>query len=372
MENTAKKPSVFRRILKVILIILLVIAAVVILGIGYLSIVEYKPADIEIVSISDRMPDSTAQHVVQNTSHSILTWNIGYGALGDNADFFMDGGTKVITADKNRLNFNMNGIISEVKNINPEFLIVQEADINSTRSLHVNLVEMLRSDLGYRFSTFAYNFNSAYIPYPIPPLGHVESGLVTLSDYDLTYSERVQLPCPFSWPMRIVNLKRCLMADTFKVYDSAGNDTGKELVIVNLHLEAYDDGQGKIMQAQMVRQYLQDQYERGNYVIAGGDFNQTFSNCDTSAYPKLRDDWQPGVINAEEFSESWSLLMDPTYPTCRSLIKPYTGESPDKHQFYMIDGFIVSDNIRILSIETIDEGFTYTDHNPVLLEFELD
>jgi len=36
-----------------------------------------------------------------------------------------------------------------------------------------------------------------------------------------------------------------------------------------------------------------------------------------------------------------------------------------------VDGFIVSDNIRVQSVEVQDEGFVYTDHNPVLMQFEL-
>ena len=37
----------------------------------------------------------------------------------------------------------------------------------------------------------------------------------------------------------------------------------------------------------------------------------------------------------------------------------------------MIDGFIVSDNVRIDALETIDADFEFTDHNPVLLNATL-
>lgn len=45
---------------------------------------------------------------------------------------------------------------------------------------------------------------------------------------------------------------------------------------MNLHLEAYDDGEGKEAQTAMLLQILQEEYVKGNYVIAGGDFNQSF------------------------------------------------------------------------------------------------
>ena len=32
-----------------------------------------------------------------------------------------------------------------------------------------------------------------------------------LSDYGISSAERIKLPCPFSWPVRTANLKRCLL-----------------------------------------------------------------------------------------------------------------------------------------------------------------
>ena len=63
--------------------------------------------------------------------------------------------------------------------------------------------------------------------------------------------------------------------------------------------------------------------------------------------------------------------MDNTHPTCRSLDKPYAGSDKDTFQYYMIDGFIVSDNITVLSCETLNYGFKNTDHNPVYMQFKL-
>ena len=54
-------------------------------------------------------------------------------------------------------------------------------------------------------------------------------------------------------------------------------------------------------------------------------------------------------------------------PSCRVADGPYT---PD--QFVLtLDGFIVSDNVRVVANEVIDTGFAYSDHNPVSLTFEL-
>ena len=51
----------------------------------------------------------------------------------------------------------------------------------------------------------------------------------------------------------------------------------------------------------------------------------------------------------------------------RVLNKPYTG-SYETSQVYVIDGFIVSDNVAVHSVKTKDEQFKYTDHQPVKME----
>ena len=54
------------------------------------------------------------------------------------------------------------------------------------------------------------------------------------------------------------------------------NETDKQLVIINLHLEAYDDGSAREKQMKVLKDIMVKEYEKGNYVIVGGDFNQTF------------------------------------------------------------------------------------------------
>ena len=82
--------------------------------------------------------------------------------------------------------------------------------------------------------------------------------------------------------------------------------TDKELVLLNLHLEAYDSGAGKIAQTKMLIELMKKVYESGDYVIAGGDFNQIFSAEDKDAYPAQPDKWQPGEIDVSQFGAGCS------------------------------------------------------------------
>ena len=340
-------------------VLILLIAA----ALAVLSIAEYRPSETEVL-----IPDHEAAAVLETGKPmTLVSWNCGYGALGDNADFFMDGGTSVYTADRERVQSNLAGIRDSLKALSPDLLVLQEVDVNSSRSYGTDERAVLRDALPGASESFAYNFNALYVPYPVPPIGHVESGLFTLSTAEPRVAARVSLPVPFSWPVRLVNLKRCLLVSRFPV---AGSE--HELVLINLHLEAYDDGEGKEAQTRQLVSFMQDEYANGNWVIAAGDFNQRFTNVDQSAYPVYEGMWQPGEISAGAFGDGFSLLADNSVPTCRSLDKPLAGAETEGFQFYLIDGVIVSGNVKADTVETLDYGFAFSDHNPVRLTFTLE
>ncbi len=352
----------FFLVLGIILLVLVLLAG---LGVGVLTLTEYRPADVEAVAPQGKADRAFAP----GDTLTAVIWNVGYGALGDNADFFMDGGSSVYTADAGRVQSNLAGIADRLSALDPDLILLQEVDADSARSSRIDeravISESLAGRTGVsRVSAFANNFK-AFVPYPLPPIGKVDSGLYTLSAAPVREASRVSLPVPFKWPIRTVNLKRCLLVTRIPL-----EGTDRELVAVNLHLEAYDDGEGKTAQTKQLADFLKAEAEKGNYVIAGGDFNQVFSNVDTRAYPAFNTDWQPGRIEAEAFG-GFRLLMDSRVPTCRSLRTPYAGVSHEAFQFYMIDGFIVSANVRVDQLETLQTDFVFSDHNPVRLTVTL-
>ena len=351
-----------KKILKALLILVIVLLVLVGGLLTFLTIVEYKPEDKETVTV--KTVGGEAKSLATGDSIKLVTWNIGYGALGDNADFFMDGGKMVYTGDEARVRANMDAMASEVKLQEPDILLLQEIDLDSSRSHHID--ETLYFDgMGFNNMAFANNFKVEFFPIPVPPYGHIDSGIATYSSYPTASATRVQLPCPFSWPIRTFNLKRCLLITRIPV------EGGKELVIVNLHLEAYDDGEGKAAQAQMLIDILNDEAAKGNYVIAGGDFNQTFSNIEDK-FTVFPEQWQPAALDVSPYSDNWQFLMYEDIPSCRSLYAPLAGNNPDSLQYYIIDGFILSNNIRVDSYEIVDLGFVSSDHNPQVLNITLE
>ncbi|MBR4909791.1 MAG: endonuclease [Clostridia bacterium] len=362
IKMNEKAKTIAFKILRILLIVILSIVVILAGMIAFLSITEYRPKDRESLEVTG----GGTKNAVIGEEISVLTFNIGYGALGDNADFFMDGGKSVNTADKARVEQNLSGILGSVKSLDPDIVFFQEIDKSSTRSHKINEYEKFKNELGgYSFS-FANNFKVAFLPYPIPPIGKVDSGIATASRFGVESAERVQLPIPFSWPVRMANLKRCVIISRIPIENS-----DKELVLFNLHLEAYDSGEGKEKQTKMLADLLKAETDKGNYVIAGGDFNQIFSTADKNAYPAKDGMWKPGEIDVSAFGEGFNFLMDSGTPTCRSLDKAYKGADRSDFQYYLIDGFIVSDNIEVNLVKTQDLDFVCSDHNPVLMKLVL-
>ena len=350
-----------KRFLKVLLIIVLVIVAAAAGLIAWLSIAEYKPENVEQLDFTTR--DENAPALPQGESLTVLSWNIGYGGPGSNADFFMDGGENVKSSDRVRVESNLLNIRELLYGGNvPDLVLLQEVDTNSSRTYSIDQSACLAG----ANAAHALNYSCPFVPYPLPPIGRVNSGLLTTTMYDIDSSERISLPCPFDWPVSTANLKRCLLVSYLPIEGSSS-----KLVIVNLHLEAYDDGEGKIAQTKQLREFIQSEYEKGNYVIAGGDFNQVFPGG-IEKYPNEHPElWEPGIITEDIMPEGWSLAYDLETPSCRLLNQPYDPEDIENTQYYVIDGFIISPNVELISVETLDAGFELADHNPVQLKVKL-
>ncbi|MCR5032965.1 MAG: endonuclease/exonuclease/phosphatase family protein [Lachnospiraceae bacterium] len=356
MKNKKKLP-LFAKIPLICLAVILVVIAVVLI---LYTVTEYKPDAVEELTTDG----SGAAFPADKTSLSLLSWNIGYCGLSANEDFFMDGGKNIFPEDPLEVPENLEAVKDVIRNTHADVTVLQEVDYSSKRTDYLDETAALLSAFPEQEGVFAYNYNCFFVPIPVPPLGKMGAGQFTLSNYDIASAQRIQLPCPFTWPTRSCNLKRCLLVSRIPI---EGSD--KEWVLINLHLEAYDSGEGKIAQTRMLVDFMEAEYAKGNYVIAAGDFNQSFSNIDTSMYPVIDPSfWQCGKLDASAFGDHFSLVMDTTYPTCRSLDKEYPGGMPADFQFYMIDGFIVSSNLSIDTCETISLDFQNSDHNPVYLE----
>ena len=234
-----------RKVFRVILTVLAAAAVLLAAFLIFLTATEYRPADTERINVAgtaDARPEETVR---------LMTYNIGYGALGKEQDFFMDGGSMVRPDSADIISENLAGAVDVLKRYPADAVFLQEVDVDSHRSYYVDEAAYLHAAVGGN-AAFAYNYKAAFVPYPVPMIGKVEGGLLTLTDYAVKDASRVSLPVPFQWPISTCNLKRCLLVCRMPY-------NGHELVLVNLHLEAYDDGEGKAAQTMVLLDFLQSE-----------------------------------------------------------------------------------------------------------------
>lgn len=252
---------------------------------------------------------------------------------------------------------------------------MQEADEDADRSYHINMLERMTAALPSHASVYAENFHTAKLLYPFSdPIGKTNAGILTLSRYRIESAVRRSFPVTTNFIEKLFDLDRCFSVQYLPI---EGSD--KFLTLINLHMSAYDEG-GTIRaeQLKMLNAVLKEERDKGNYVVAGGDFNhcliadlfasdeEALSHFESG---QLTPDWvKNSVLHEEELAEGFKIAANVNAATCRGADIPY-----EKGVNYetVVDGFLYSDNVRIVSEETVDIGYAFSDHNPVKMKFRL-
>ena len=305
-----------------------------------------------------------------NREYTIVSYNIGFGAYTSDFTFFMDGGKESRARSKDSVVACVEGTTKTALSFKPDFAFFQEVDTDSTRSFHVDQAAMITEsfdEAGAFDSVFAQNYHSAYLMYPLlKPHGASNSGLLTLSRADIDSSLRRSLPITTGLK-KFLDLDRCYSISRIPL------DKGKELILVNVHTSAYGTSasQGNA-QMEMLFDDLSAEYERGNYVICGGDFNHDFTGTSREYFnPGTKDIFSwcqpfPEGLLPEGFSRCTDYAQG-MVSTSRNTDIPYSRDS----FVVILDGFIISDNVSCNYVHNMDTGYQYTDHNPVVMKFTL-
>lgn len=329
-----------------------------------------------------------------NGTFKAVSYNLGFGAYSQDFTFFMDTGydkdgnptvghhSKALSKDD--VIFNINGAINTLKSIGADFMALQEVDTKSTRSYKIDQNKALQDAFTYMNQTHAVNFHTAYLPYPLYDMhGKVNAGLTTFSSYEIVEAERKEYTVSTSFS-KFFDLDRCFSVNKIKVSNS------KDFYFVNSHMSAYDEG-GLIRHAQVaeLNAFLKERKDNGDYVVLGGDFNHDLltNNPDygysSTVRPfnetKKEPDWVVGWFdesNKSPIIDGYKTVASDNHPTCRNNDIEW---DPNNTYTCVVDGFIVSDNIEIISHRNVMtkngkkglDGFAYSDHEPAVIEFKL-
>lgn len=326
---------------------------------------EWRPDPIEILYASVSCAgDPDSDPLRSGDTVRVVSWNIGYAGLGDDMDFFYDGGTRMRTS-RTRTADNLHRIIDllrqEVETFRPDFILLQEVDTRSRRSYGMNQYDTIRTALSGYSAWYGLNYRCDFVPIPLgAPMGRVESGLAIFSRWQSERVVRYAYPGGFSFPVRLFNLKRGLLSAEIPVRDSAGNRC--TFYLNNTHNTAYDTGGMRAGELGFLREFLAGK----RYSLTMGDWN-----CNPPGYRSsraAREDryFRPLPIERLAFPAEMTFVYDASTPSVRYGYEPYRAGGTTTT---LLDFALCGPGIVPLSVRTIDLGFKNSDHNPVVATF---
>jgi endonuclease/exonuclease/phosphatase family metal-dependent hydrolase len=266
----------------------------------------------------------------------LMTYNIGYlSAMANN-----------LPVRKSQAFFeaNMNRFLTFLKETPIDIIAFQEIDFDSHRSYHMDQPQTIALEACYSYAAGAVNWDKRYVPFPYwPPSAHFRrllSGQAVLSRYPIRSAERLVLAKvrnkPFFW--RAFYLDRLAQVVHLRL-------PGHTLVVINVHLEAFDRQTRQIQAAEVLDIYRA--YKGRQPVLLVGDFNCVPPGTDYTQETTIR-------LFLQEESLKPVRLDAPTFPA----------SAPDRQLDY-----IFYTHQTITPVAAYTAAVHSSDHLPLVMEF---
>ena len=247
----------------------------------------------------------------------VMSWNLGSGIYNDK--YCKDNKCKTVKQ-------NINGQLKIIKDNVCDIYLFQEVSMLLVNNNFVNQYKLLKSKLT-KYNSYFLNNKNIFI-----------EGKVTFTKNDST-SSKIYIPCKSN------KLKDDIFVSNKNNIITRIKFNNKELVIFNIHLAPYKrQNELRNKQLSYIIELANREIINDNYVIIGGDFN----------------------MNIKDLKFDNLNIALSNKPTSRDLNEPYTKNS--KMNCY--DGFMHSNNVILKSIDIIN-NFMYSDHCPIISEFEI-
>ena len=163
-------------------VILILVIYLLYLVISYHRIEDNKKLEVKTVSENDKEGDTLSV----GKKYSALTYNIGFGAYTPEYSFFMDGGKYSWAKSKESAKETVTGAGELVASLDPDFALIQEIDLDATRTYHLDEYSILKKVIPAYNCVFAQNYDSAFLFYPFTqPHGKARQALPCFQDIRL-------------------------------------------------------------------------------------------------------------------------------------------------------------------------------------------
>lgn len=287
---------------------------------------------------------------------SITIWNLGYAGLGAESDFSVDGGKNYLPPSRKVTRKNLDGIERELQKTGADVILLQETARASLLTRGADSVAGAAAALEGRDNAFSADFASLLMP---PPL-RSRHGL--FSSVGVGGARREIVPLPLE-PQFIMGMSRRLYHMHVVRLPAPGGDW----TVINVHLSAFDEGANvRLEQLRAVLDYAEAEYEKGRRVVIGGDWNYEFHR---TGRPTTTDEKYLFWVHPfpyRELAGGWDVAVDKETPSVRTNERPY---KKGENFTTVIDGFVISPNVKTESVKTRDLDFQYSDHQPVDARF---
>ncbi len=237
---------------------------------------------------------------------TVMTYNIGYLSGATN--------NRAVPRPPALFSQNLETTVEMLSAAQPDVVAFQEIDFGAARSYGVQQLDTLARRGGFHAGAAAVNWDERYVPFPgsWPGLhfGRVLSGQAVLSRYPVRAHKRIALeraPTPFYYDAFYLDR----LAQVVEI------DVGQPLVIINVHLEAFDAATRRRQAAAVLGLYRR--YRAEAPVILLGDFNSllpaaraTFAPEDSASFagdrtldllladPTLREAFPESAVQAQD------------------------------------------------------------------------
>lgn len=287
---------------------------------------------------------------------SVTIWNLGYAGLGAESDFSVDGGKNYLPPSRAVTKKNLEGIQRELGRTAADVILLQETARASLLTRGADSVNGAAAALAGRDNAFSADFASLLMP---PPF-RARHGL--FSSVSLGGARREIVPLPLE-PQFILGMSRRLYhMHVVRLPAPEGDWT-----VINIHLSAFDEGANvRLEQLRAVLDFAEAEYAKGNRVVIGGDWNYEFHRPDRPTTTDGKYLFWVHPFPYRELADGWEVAIDKETPSVRTNERPY---KKGENFTTVIDGFVISPNVRAESVRTRDLDFQFSDHQPIDARF---
>jgi endonuclease/exonuclease/phosphatase family metal-dependent hydrolase len=285
---------------------------------------------------------------------NIMSWNIGYAGMGKDSDFILDKGSQYRPPSKRLVIENLAAIKTYLTSSNTDIIMLQEVSKRSWSTYQLNVHDAIKQSFPNYDWTYSDDIRTRWLAWPLT----TRMGNATISRIPLLSAETRALPLEPGFFLGV--FRKEYKMHIVRLHQEV------EWIFINLHLSAFDSSKDSIreQQLQTVMAFAKEEYAKGNHVVLGGDWNLRLTPTEFPHKTPQEHLFWIRDLPPKTAPEGWQWAIDPNVPTVRTANQPYR---EGENHVLIIDGFLVSPNVEVLSVHTDDLRFEHTDHHPVII-----